>query len=206
MASPQTWMKQNGNPKLCIRRIKGPALLTFDFLNSGSFVNSNPFILILFSRFCVEKWISWVTLCDGEFEYEWQWQWRRFCLHKILVMFSKICFTFVNDGPLYLNNNHDPQYGQIEAKFTVPSFLCTKLIRCRMNRHPLSLALLFCVFNLYFVVVYVFSNNVCGIYTKLIRCLYFVFGYCICIFKECVFLCRGKVTEVIRCRARPPFS
>ena len=31
-------------------------------------------------------------------------------------MLSKILFTFVNDGPLYLNNNHDPQYGQIEAK------------------------------------------------------------------------------------------
>ena len=41
---------------------------------------------------------------------------KGFYLYAILVMFCKICFTFVNDGPLYLNNNHDPQYGQIEAK------------------------------------------------------------------------------------------
>ena len=93
-------------------RDQGP----FDFTNSGSFVNYNPFVLILISRFCVEKWISWVTLCDDEFEYEWQWQWQRLCLHAILVMLSKICFTFVNNSPLYLNNNRDPQYSQKEAK------------------------------------------------------------------------------------------
>ena len=35
---------------------------------------------------------------------------------RVCVNMFNLLFTFVNDGPIYLNDNHDPQYGQIEAK------------------------------------------------------------------------------------------